>query len=97
MAAKNYGMHKKQIALCEAMVVKYPKGIKTNNVVPSTSTLVSFYNSKDENNKQFYEYMNPERMVSLLWQVVKINNEKEDVKESAVRMLNKLLQNIVVN
>jgi hypothetical protein len=41
--------------------------------------------------------MNPERMVSLLWQVVKINNEKEDVKESAVRMLNKLLQNIVVN
>jgi hypothetical protein len=41
--------------------------------------------------------MNPERMVSLLWQVVKINNEKEDVKEAAVRMLNKLLQNIVVN
>jgi hypothetical protein len=66
-------------------------------VVSSASTLVSFYNSKDERNKQFYEYMNPERMVSLLWQVVKINNEKEDVKESAVRMLNKLLQNIVVN
>jgi hypothetical protein len=41
--------------------------------------------------------MNPERMVSLLWQVVKINNEKEDVKESAVRLLNKLLQDIVVN
>jgi hypothetical protein len=41
--------------------------------------------------------MNPERMVSLLWQVVKINNEKEDVKESAVKMLNKLLQDIVVN
>jgi hypothetical protein len=40
--------------------------------------------------------MNPERMVSLLWQVVKINNEKEDVKESAVRLLNKLLQDIVV-
>jgi hypothetical protein len=36
-------------------------------------------------------------MVSLLWQVVKINNEKEDVKEAAVRMLNKLLQDIVVN
>jgi hypothetical protein len=36
-------------------------------------------------------------MVSLLWQVVKIHNEKEDVKESAVRMLNKLLQDIVVN
>jgi hypothetical protein len=41
--------------------------------------------------------MNPERMVSLLWQVVKINNEKEDVKESAVRLLNKLLEDIVVN
>jgi hypothetical protein len=40
--------------------------------------------------------MNPERMVSLLWQVVKINNEKEDVKESAVRLLNKLLEDIVV-
>jgi hypothetical protein len=97
MAAKNYGMDKKQIALCEAMVVKYPKGIRTNNVVSSASTLVSFYNSKDERNKQFYEYMNPERMVSLLWQVVKINNEKEDVKESAVRLLNKLLEDIVVN
>ena len=97
MAAKTYGLDKKQIALCDAMILKYPKGIRTNNVVSSTSTLVSFYNSKDENNKQFYEYMNPERMVSLLWQVVKINNEKEDVKESAVRMLNKLLHNIVVN
>ena len=41
--------------------------------------------------------MNPERMVSLLWQVINIKNEKEDVKESAVRMLNKLLLNIVVN
>jgi len=97
MAAKTYGLDKKQIALCDAMILKYPKGIRTNNVVSSTSTLVSFYNSKDENNKQFYEYMNPERMVSLLWQVVKINNEKEDVKESAVIMLNKLLHNIVVN
>jgi hypothetical protein len=97
MAAKTYGLDKKQIALFDAMILKYPKGIRTNNVVSSASTLVSFYNSKDENNKQFYEYMNPERMVSLLWQVVKINNEKEDVKESAVRMLNKLLHNIVVN
>lgn len=97
MAAKNYGMDKKQIAVCEAMVAKYPKGIKTNNVVSSTSTLISFYNSKDENNKQFYEYMNPERMVSLLWQVVNIKNEKEDVKEAAVRIINKLLLNIVVN
>jgi hypothetical protein len=69
MAAKTYGLDKKQIALCEAMIA----------------------------NKQFYKYMNPERMVSLLWQVVKINNEKEDVKESAVRLLNKLLQDIVVN
>ena len=96
MAAKNYGMDKKQIALCEAMVVKYPKGIKTNNVVSSTSTLISFYNSKDERNKQFYQYMNPERMVSLLWQIVKIPSEKMDVKEAALRMLNRLLENIVV-
>jgi len=96
MATKYYGMDKNQVALCEAMVMKYPKGIKTNNVVSSASTLVSFYNSKDENNKQFYQYMNPERMVSLLWQVVKINSEKEDVKEAAVRMLNNLLENIVV-
>jgi hypothetical protein len=97
MAAKNYGLDKKQIALCDAMIAKYPKGIKTNNVVSSASTLISFYNSKDERNKQFYQYMNPERMVSLLWQVVKINSEKEDVKEAAVRLLNKLLDNIVVN
>ena len=97
MAAKNYGLDKKQIALCDAMIAKYPKGIKTNNVVSSASTLISFYNSKDERNKQFYQYMNPERMVSLLWQVVKINSEKEDVKEAAVRLLNKLLENIVVN
>jgi hypothetical protein len=97
MATKNYGLDKNQVALCEAMVTKYPKGIKTNNVVSSASTLISFYNSKDEKNKKFYEYMNPERMVSLLWQVINIKNEKEDVKEAAVRIINKLLLNIVVN
>ena len=48
MAAKTYGLDKKQIALCDAMIAKYPKGIRTNNVVSSASTLVSFYNSKDE-------------------------------------------------
>jgi hypothetical protein len=57
MAVKTYGLDKKQIALCDAMIEKYPKGIRTNNVVSSASTLVSFYNSKDERNKQFYEYM----------------------------------------
>lgn len=42
MATKNYGLDKKQIALCEAMLTKYPKPIKTNNVVSSAATLVSF-------------------------------------------------------
>lgn len=41
--------------------------------------------------------MNPERMVSLLWQITKMNSEKEDVKESAVRLLNKIMVKIVVN
>ncbi len=35
MAVKTYGLDKKQIALCDAMIAKYPKGIKTNNVVSS--------------------------------------------------------------
>lgn len=97
MATKTYGLNKKEIELCEAMIVKYPKGIKTNNVVASPSTIISFYNSKDERDVKFYEYMNPERMVSLLWQITKISHEKEDVKESAVRLLNKIIKNIVVN
>ncbi len=97
MATKNYGLDKKQIALCEAMVTKYPKPIRTNNVVSSAATLVSFYNSNDENNRKYYEYMNPERMVSLLWQITKMNGEKDDVKESAVRLLNKIMVKIVVN
>jgi hypothetical protein len=79
------------------MLTKYPKPIKTNNVVSSAATLVSFYNSIDENNRKYYEYMNPERMVSLLWQITKMNSEKEDVKESAVRLLNKIMVKIVVN
>jgi hypothetical protein len=79
------------------MVTKYPKPIKTNNVVSSAATLISFYNSLDENNRRYYEYMNPERMVSLLWQITKMNSEKEDVKESAVRLLNKIMVKIVVN
>jgi len=53
MAAKNYGMDKKQIALCEAMVLKYPKGIKTNNVVSSTSTLISFTIAKTKETNNF--------------------------------------------
>jgi hypothetical protein len=79
------------------MLTKYPKPIKTNNVVSSAATLVSFYNSIDENNRKYYEYMNPERMVSLLWQITKMNSEKEDVKESAVRLINKIMVKIVVN
>jgi len=97
MAAKNYGLDKNQVALCEAMVMKYPKGIKTNNVVSSASTLISFYNSKDENGKKYYEYMNPERMVSLLYQIIKNTNEKPETKELALRMLEIIYNKIIVN
>jgi hypothetical protein len=97
MGIKNYGLDKKQIALCDAMMTKYPKSIKTNNVVASMSAIISFYNSSDERKIKFYEYMNPERMVSLLWQITKSTHEKQEVKESAVRLLNKVLEKIVVN
>jgi len=61
------------------------------------SSIISFYNSSDERKVKFYEYMNPERMVSLLWQITKSTHEKQEVKESAVKLLNKVLEKIVVN
>lgn len=97
MATKIIDMDKKQIALCEEMFAKYPRPFKTNNVVSSASAMISFYNALDDNSKRFYQYMNPERMVSLLWQVIKVNNEKAETRQAAIKLLNKVIDSIVVN
>jgi hypothetical protein len=97
MATKINDMDKQQIAICEEMFAKYPRPFKTNNVIGSASAMVSFYNALDNNSKRFYQYMNPERMISLLWQVIKLNNEKTETRQSAIKLLNKVIDSIVVN
>jgi hypothetical protein len=41
--------------------------------------------------------MNPERMISLLWQVIKLNNEKTETRQAAIKLLDKVIDSIVVN
>jgi hypothetical protein len=97
MATKINDMDKQQIAICEEMFAKYPRPFKTNNVIASASSMVSFYKATDDKGKRFYQYMNPERMISLLWQVIKLNNEKTETRQAAIKLLDKVIDSIVIN
>lgn len=79
-------------AFCEAFVRQYPKPVKTNNVISSVSSILTFYDSKDANGKKYYEYMNLERMLSLLYQVYSISNQKDEIKDKAAMMINTIVE-----
>jgi hypothetical protein len=97
MATKLGLLGKKELDICSEIFHKYPKPIKFNNTIGTVNVLLTFYNGLDENGKKYYEYMNPERMVSLLYQIIKNTKEKPETKESAIRMLEIIYQKIVVN
>ena len=97
MKANKFGLTKETISICEELLKKYNKPIKINNVVSSIPALLSFYNSTDVNGKKYIDYMDKGRMLSLLYQSYITGNQKDEIKEKAARMINNILDGIVVN
>ena len=52
------------------MVEKYPKPINKNNVVNTNSGILQFYSGNDGSGRKFLEYMNPERMLAILFMII---------------------------
>tara|TARA_R110000822_G_C15001457_1_gene460829 strand:+ start:134 stop:412 length:279 start_codon:yes stop_codon:yes gene_type:complete len=75
-----------------SMLEKYPKPIYKNNVVNTNSALLQFYSGNDGAGRKFYEYMNPERLLSILYMIMTNTSEKDEVKAKASLMFKKLLK-----
>ena len=74
------------------LVEKYPKPINKNNVVSTNSALLQFYSGNDGAGRNFYEYMNPERLQAILFMIVINTSEKDEVKAKAATLFKKLLK-----
>jgi hypothetical protein len=75
------------------LIEKYPKPINKNNVVNTNSAILLFYGGSDEYGKRFYEYMNPERLLAILFMIINNTSEKDEVKLKAATMFKSLLNN----
>jgi hypothetical protein len=91
---KKLKLTKEEQAICEDCYRLYPKPFKSNKVVQTYSSMITFYNSVKPNGNRFYEYMDRERMISLAYQAL-ISNQKDEVIELALKFIRKLLK--VVN
>ena len=74
------------------MVEKYPKPINKNNVVNTNSGILQFYSGNDGSGRKFLEYMNPERMLAILFIIINNTSEKDEVKVKASNMFKKILK-----
>ena len=74
------------------MVEKYPKPINKNNVVNTNSGILQFYSGNDGSGRKFLEYMNPERMLAILFMIINNTSEKDEVKVKASNMFKKILK-----
>ena len=74
------------------MVEKYPKPINKNNVVNTNSGILQFYSGNDGSGRKFLEYMNPERMLAILFMIINNTSEKDEVKAKASNMFKKILK-----
>ena len=74
------------------MVEKYPKPINKNNVVNTNSGILQFYSGNDGSGRKFLEYMNPERMLAILFMIINNTSEKDEVKAKASTMFKKILK-----
>lgn len=73
------------------MMTKYPKPINRNNVVNTNSALLLFYAGGDGYGKIFSDYMNPERMIAILFMIITTPGERDETIEKAATMLRKLI------
>ena len=74
------------------MVDKYPKPINKNNVVNTNSGILQFYSGNDGSGRKFLEYMNPERMLAILFMIINNTSEKDEVKAKASTMFKRILK-----
>jgi len=74
------------------LIEKYPKPINKNNVVNTNSALLQFYSGNDGSGRKFLEYMNPERMLAILFMIINNTSEKDEVKAKASTMFKKILK-----
>jgi hypothetical protein len=74
------------------MVEKYPKPINKNNVVNTNSGILQFYSGNDGSGRKFLEYMNPERMLAILFMIINNTSEKDEVKAKASTMFKRILK-----
>ena len=81
---------KKEEQYLEEMYHKFPKPIRFNNVIQTNMGLLQFYNSKNDNKDCFYQSMIKGRMISILYQIINSNHEKDDVKKKAESMFKKI-------
>ena len=74
------------------LVDKYPKPINKNNVVNTNSALLQFYSGNDGAGRKFIEYMNPDRMLAILFMIINNTNEKDEIKVKASTMFKRMLK-----
>ena len=74
------------------LIEKYPKPINKNNVVNTNSALLQFYSGNDGSGRKFLEYMNPERMLAILFMIINNTSEKDEVKAKASTMFKRILK-----
>jgi hypothetical protein len=82
---------KQQREYMEEMYLKFPKPIIFNNVIQTNLGLLQFYNSKNENNAPFWQYMTKGRMASILYQIISSKIEKDETKKKAASMFIKII------
>ena len=74
------------------LVEKYPKPINKNNVVNTNSALLQFYSGNDGAGRKFIEYMNPDRMLAILFMIINNTSEKDEIKVKASTMFKRMLK-----
>ena len=74
------------------LVEKYPKPINKNNVVNTNSALLQFYSGNDGAGRKFIDYMNPDRMLAILFMIINNTSEKDEIKVKASTMFKRMLK-----
>ena len=85
-------LNDKQIKHGISLIEKYPKPIYKNNVVNTNSALLQFYSGNDGAGRKFIEYMNPDRMLAILFMIINNTSEKDEIKVKASTMFKKMLK-----
>ena len=85
-------LNNKEIKHGLLLVEKYPKPINKNNVVNTNSALLQFYSGNDGAGRKFIEYMNPDRMLAILFMIINNTSEKDEIKVKASTMFKRMLK-----